>query len=140
LLETEILLDTMFVQNVMIRPVMTSGQCGEPKDSAVFLRKLANAVENIKSKWHDESGVKVEVCKESKEWQQVKLSDIRTEWEETLDIEDGEYAYLFEIIEGKDKLIISPEEWDNGESFYDVLADVIGESLDTSIELHILNQ
>lgn len=140
LLETEILLDTMFVQNVMIRPVMTSGQCGEPKDSAVFLRKLANAVENIKSKWHDESGVKVEVCKESKEWQQVKLSNIKTEWEETLDIEDGEYAYLCEIIEGKDKLIISPEEWDNGESFYDVLADVIGESLDTSIELHILNQ
>lgn len=140
LLETENMLNTMYVQNVMIRPVMTSGQCGEPKDSAIFLRKLANAVENIKSKWHDEYGVQVEVCKESKAWQQVKLSDIKTEWEETLDIEDEEYAYLCEIIEGKDKLIISPEEWDNGESFYDVLADVIGESLDTSIELHILNQ
>lgn len=140
LLETESLLNTMYVQNVMIRPIMTSGQCGEPKDSAVFLRKLANAVENIKDRWADEYGVKVEVCKESKEWQQVKLSDIKCEWEETLDIEDEEYAYLCEIIEGKDKLIISPEEWDNGESFYDVLADVIGESLDTSIELHILNQ
>lgn len=140
LLETESLLNTMYVQNVMIRPVMTSGQCGEPKDSAVFLRKLANAVENIKDRWADEYGVKVEVCKESKEWQQVKLSDIKCEWAETLDIDDEEYAYLCEIIEGKDKLIISPEEWDNGESFYDVLADVIGESLDTSIELHILNQ
>lgn len=141
LAETERLLETMLVENVMIRPIMTSGQGGQAKDTASFLRHLADAVESIKVNWEDDDvGVNVEFCKESKEWQQVKLSNIKTEWEETSDIEDEEYAYLCEIIEGKDKLIISPEEWDNGESFYNVLADVIGESLDTSIELHILNQ
>ncbi len=139
LAETECLLDTMLEQNLMIRPVISSREDDNAKDTMKFLRELADAVATVKSRWEEDDEV-IKTYREVKEWQEINLSDIKPLCSPNRDKEC--YNYFCKLIEGEDKLIIHSDKWRSAEEddFYDQLADILRYSLDKDIDLHILNK
>ena len=138
--ETENLLETMQAQNLMIRPTISSREDAQARDTVKFLRKLADTVATIKGRWVEDD-VSMKTFREVKEWQEIKLSDIKAKCSQDFDKEC--YDYFCDLIEGKDKIVIHPDDWHNAEEddeLYEQLADILRYILNKDIDLHILNQ
>lgn len=138
-IETDKFLIGMYCHNLMLRPMRTSGQDGDLISEVSFMRKIASAIENIPDKWEDEA---IQTKKISMTWQEVdfsKISEMLNSFYSDY-LNDEEYQYFSKLIEGKDKIIIRPEDWgsDNpNANYYDYLADIFK---DTSTDIHILNK
>ncbi len=132
-LETDKFLICMYCYNLMLRPVRTSGQDGDLESEVNFMRRIASAVENIPEKWDDT----LSTNKFSLNWQEVNFSDIQKRIKEYYKhLNDEEYLYFAKMIEGKDKIIIEPEDWEKNK-YYEYLGDLFSNKV---LPLHILNK
>lgn len=125
----------MYTNNLMYRPIMTSGQEHDFAAHAQFLHDMADAISAIPSPWGDDESMSTKMHKEL--WQEVTITELKERYEEWYDDEAAERLQpIIDKMGDSEMIVIQPSEWSWREDPLDIY-DIFDNK---SVELRILNK